>query len=263
MPCFADKKRIVIKVGSSTLAYPTGHLNIRKCYELIEVMSDIKNSGKEVVFVTSGAQGVGATRAGLPKKPTDMPSKQACAAIGQSELMTFYSENFGKFNHKVAQILLTRDVISNKERKFNVVNTFDKLFEMGIIPIINANDAVSIKQLDFDENDTLSAIVASLCDADLLIMLTDVDGLYDGDPKLPESKLIKEVDAITPEIISVAQGAGSALGSGGMLTKIEAAKIATEAGIDTVIINGENPMRLYELFDHEDAVYTYFKANMQ
>ena len=192
-----NKKRIVIKVGSSTLAYYTGHLNIRKCQHLIEVMSDIKNSGREVIFVTSGAQGVGAAQAGLPCKPTDMPGKQACAAIGQSELMTFYSETFGKFNHTVAQLLLTRDVISNKERKTNVINTFNRLFEMGVIPIINANDAISIKQLDFDENDTLSAIVASLCDADLLIMLTDVDGLYDGDPKNPDSKLIPVVEKIT------------------------------------------------------------------
>lgn len=260
MPCFADKKRIVIKVGSSTLAYPTGHLNIRKCYDLIEVMSDIKNSGREVVFVTSGAQGVGAARAGLNAKPTDIPSKQACAAIGQSELMTFYSENFGRYNHKVAQLLLTRDVVSNAERKFNVVNTFNKLFEMGVIPIINANDAISIKQLDFDENDTLSAIVASLCEADLLVMLTDVDGLYDGDPKLPDSKLIEEVSAITPEIISVAQGAGSKLGTGGMLTKLEAAKIATDDGIDAVIINGDNPHKLYELFEGT-ARCTHFKAN--
>lgn len=259
MPYFEDKKRIVIKVGSSTLAYPTGHLNIRKCYELIEVMSDIKNSGREVIFVTSGAQGVGAARAGLHKKPVDMPSKQACAAIGQSELMTFYSENFGKFNHTVAQLLLTRDVISNKERNANVVNTFNKLFEMGVIPIINANDAVSIKQLDFDENDTLSAIVASLCKADLLVMLTDVDGLYDGDPKDPASKLIPTVEKITPEIISLAQGAGSDLGTGGMLTKIEAAQIATQAGIDTVIIGNHDPKLLYELFEGEPRC-TYFKA---
>ena len=260
MPDLSGKKRIVIKVGSSTLAYPTGHLNIRKCQKLIEVMSDIKNSGREIVFVTSGAQGVGAARAGLTKKPADMPGKQACAAIGQSELMTFYSENFGKYNHTVAQILLTRDVISNKERKFNVVNTFNTLFQMGVIPIINANDAVSIKQLDFDENDTLSAIVASLCEADLLVMLTDVDGLYDGDPKNPESRLIPEVDKITTDIISLAKGAGSDLGSGGMLTKIEAAEIATEAGIDTVIIGNEDPELLYELFEGEPRC-TYFKAN--
>lgn len=259
MKNLVNKKRIVIKVGSSTLAYPTGHLNIRKCQHLIEVMSDIKNSGREVIFVTSGAQGVGAAQAGLPCKPADMPGKQACAAIGQSELMTFYSETFGKYNHKVAQLLLTRDVISNKERKTNVINTFNRLFEMGVIPIINANDAISIKQLDFDENDTLSAIVASLCEADLLVMLTDVDGLYDGDPKKPGSKLIPVVEKITPEIIAAAQGAGSALGTGGMLTKIEAAQIATEAGIDTVIIGNQDPDLLYELFEGE-PVCTYFKA---
>ncbi len=258
-PLFRDKKRIVIKVGSSTLAYPTGHLNIRKCLELIRVMSDIKNSGREIVFVTSGAQGVGAARAGLHAKPADIPLKQACAAIGQSELMTFYSENFGKYNHKVAQLLLTRDVISNKERKTNVVNTFDTLFGMGVIPIINANDAISIKQLDFDENDTLSAIVASLCKADLLVMLTDVDGLYDGDPEDSGSRLIPYVEKITPEIIGLAKGAGSSLGSGGMLTKIEAAQIATEAGIDTVIIGNEDPALLYELFEGEPRC-TYFKA---
>ena len=241
MKQFENKKRIVIKVGSSTLAYPTGHLNLRKCQHLIEVMSDIKNSGREVVFVTSGAQGVGAAQAGLPCKPTDIPGKQAVAAIGQSELMTF------------------RDVISNKERRTNVINTFNRLFEMGVVPIINANDAISIKQLDFDENDTLSAIVASLCDADLLVMLTDVDGLYDGDPKQPGSKLIPVVEKITPEIVTAAQGAGSALGTGGMLTKIEAAQIATEAGIDTVIIGNQDPALLYELFEGEPTC-TYFKA---
>ena len=173
--------------------------------------------------------------------------------------MYVYDKLFAEYNHTVAQLLLTRDVISNKERKTNVINTFNRLFEMGVIPIINANDAISIKQLDFDENDTLSAIVASLCDADLLIMLTDVDGLYDGDPKNPDSKLIPVVEKITPEIISAAQGAGSALGTGGMLTKIEAAQIATEAGIDTVIIGNQNPDTLYELFEGE-PVCTYFKA---
>ncbi len=260
MPRFSDKKRVVIKVGSSTLAYPeTGNLNIRKSRQLVEVLSDLKNSGKEIVFVTSGAQCVGASKAGFVSKPSDIPSKQACAAIGQSELMKFYSENFEEYNHKVAQLLLTRDVISNHVRRENVINTFNKLFEMGVIPIINANDVVSIKQLDFDENDTLSAIVATLCGADLLVMLTDVDGLYDGDPKDPSSKLIKEVDHITTDIISLAQGSGSSVGTGGMLTKIEAAQIATEAGIDTVIIGNHDPRLLYELFEGE-PVCTYFKA---
>lgn len=261
MPCFADKKRVVIKVGSSSLAYPeTGSLNIRKSRALVEVLADLKNSGKEIVFVTSGAQAVGAAKGGFVEKPRDMPSKQACAAIGQSELMKFYSECFEQYNHKVAQLLLTRDVISNSERRTNVINTFNKLFELSVIPIINANDVVSIKQLDFDENDTLSAIVATLCDADLLVMLTDVDGLYDGDPSDKGSKLIAEVDCINSDIIALAKGAGSSLGSGGMLTKIEAAKIATEAGIDTVIIGNKDPKLLYELFESDNARGTYFKA---
>lgn len=261
MPNFRDKKRVVIKVGSSTLAYPeTGSMNIRKSRALVEVLSDLKNAGKEIVFVSSGAQCVGAAKGGFPNKPRDIPSKQACAAIGQTELMKFYSENFERYNHKVAQLLLTRDVISNETRRTNVINTFNKLFEMSVIPIINANDVVSIKQLDFDENDTLSAIVATLCKADLLVMLTDVDGLYTGDPANPESKFIPEVDNINMDIITMAQGSGSAVGTGGMLTKIEAAQIAAEAGIDSVIIGNKDPKLLYELFETDNARCTYFKA---
>ncbi|NLJ16649.1 MAG: glutamate 5-kinase [Clostridiales bacterium] len=256
---FNDKKRIVIKVGTSTLAYSTGNLNLRRVSKLIEVFSDIKNSGKEIVFVTSGAIGVGVGKSGLTKRPADTPTKQACAAIGQSELMNIYDNEFGKHNHTIAQILLTRDVISNAERKNNVKNTFEKLFELGAIPIINANDSVSIAQLDFDENDTLSAMVAQLCGADLLIILTDVDGLYDGDPKNPDSRLIESVEKITPELISVVGQKGSELASGGMLTKLEAADIATNSGIDTVIINGENPEILYDLLDGK-AKFTHFKA---
>lgn len=261
MPCFKDKKRVVIKVGSSTLAYPeTGSMNIRKSRALVEVLADLKNSGKEIVFVSSGAQCVGAAKGGFLEKPKDVPGKQACAAIGQTELMKFYSDTFDSYNHKVAQLLLTRDVISNETRRTNVINTFNKLFELGVIPIINANDVVSIKHLDFDENDTLSATVATLCGADLLVMLTDVDGLYDGDPSEEGTKLIGEVDKINTEIITMAQGAGSSVGTGGMLTKIEAAKIATEAGIDTVIIGNKDPKLLYKLFESDDAVCTWFKA---
>lgn len=261
MPNFGDRKRVVIKVGSSTLAYPeTGSMNIRKSRELVEVLSDLKNSGKEIVFVSSGAQCVGASKGGFLTKPRDIPSKQACAAIGQTELMKFYSDTFGEYNHTVAQLLLTRDVISNPTRRENVINTFNKLFELSVIPIINANDVVSIKQLDFDENDTLSAIVAKLCGADLLVMLTDVDGLYSGDPSDPESRFIPEVDCINTEIITMAQGSGSAVGTGGMLTKIEAAQIAAEAGIDSVIIGNRDPKLLYELFETDNARCTYFKA---
>lgn len=260
MPNFANKKRVVVKVGSSSLAYPTGSLNIRKSRALVEVLADLKNSGREIVFVTSGAQAVGAAKGGFLEKPKDIPSKQACAAIGQSELMKFYSETFEQYNHKVAQLLLTRDVVSNQTRRTNVINTFNKLFELSVIPIINANDVVSIKQLDFDENDTLSAIVATLCEADMLVMLTDVDGLYTGNPSQEGVKFISEVDNITNEIISYAQGTGSSLGSGGMLTKIEAAQIATEAGIDTVIIGNRDPKLLYDLFERDDARCTWFKA---
>ncbi len=174
--------------------------------------------------------------------------------------MKFYSDMFGQYNHNVAQLLLTRDVISNDTRRTNVINTFNKLFELGVVPIINANDVVSIKHLDFDENDTLSATVATRCEADLLVMLTDVDGLYDGDPSEKGTKLVREVDKITTDIITMAQGAGSSVGTGGMLTKIEAAKIATEAGIDTVIIGNKDPNLLYKLFESDDAVCTWFKA---
>lgn len=261
MPCFAEKRRVVVKVGSSTLAYPeTGSMNIRKSRELVEVLADLKNSGKEIVFVSSGAQCVGAAKGGFLTKPCDVPGKQACAAIGQTELMKFYSEEFGRYNHKVAQLLLTRDVVSNDIRRTNVINTFNRLFGLNVIPIINANDVVSIEHLDFDENDTLSATVASLCEAELLVMLTDVDGLYDGDPSAEGTRLVREVDAITTEVITMARGSGSAVGSGGMLSKIEAAKIATEAGIDTVIIGNKDPKLLYGLFESDDALCTWFKA---
>ncbi len=259
--CFADKKRVVIKVGSSTLAYPeTGSINIRKSRALVEVLADLKNSGKEIVFVSSGAQCVGAAKGGFSEKPRDIPSKQACAAIGQSELMKFYSDMFGQYNHNVAQLLLTRDVISNDTRRTNVINTFNKLFELGVVPIINANDVVSIKHLDFDENDTLSATVATLCEADLLVMLTDVDGLYDGDPSEKGTRLVRAGGKATTESITMAKGAKSRPGPGGIPTKIEAAKIATEAGIDTVIIGNKDPNLLYKLFESDDAVCTWFKA---
>ena len=261
MPCFADKKRVVVKVGSSSLAYPeTGSLNIRKSRALVEVLADLKNSGKEIVFVSSGAQCVGASKGGFLSKPKDTPSKQACAAIGQTELMKFYSDTFGQYNHTVAQLLLTRDVISNETRRANVINTFNRLFELSVVPIINANDVVSIEHLDFDENDTLSAIVARLCSADLLVLLTDVDGLYDGDPDDANSRFIPEISKITTEIIGYAKGTGSSVGSGGMLSKIEAAKIATEAGIDTVIIGNKDPAILYSLFESDEAKCSYFKA---
>lgn len=256
----AAARRIVVKVGTSTLCYKTGNLNLRRVQKLIEVLSDLKNEGRDLIFVTSGAVGIGVGRAGLPSRPTDMPTKQACAAIGQCELMNIYGREFLKYNHTVAQLLVTRDVISNKTRRENAFNTLHRLLEMGVVPIINANDTVSIEQLDFDENDTLSALMAALCEADLLIMLTDVDGLYDRDPALPEAKHIPLVRKVTDEMIAAVGEKGSALASGGMLTKLEAACIAGEYGIPSVIINGERPEILYDLFDGT-AKCTVFQLN--
>lgn len=243
-----NAKRIVIKVGTSTLCYKTGNLNIRRVQKLIEVMSDLKNEGRDIVFVSSGAVAVGVGRAGLPSRPKDMPTKQACAAIGQCQLMNIYDNEFMKYNHLVAQLLVTRDVVSNPVRRENAFNTLHKLLEMGVVPVINANDTVSIEQLDFDENDTLSAISAGLCEADLLVILTDVDGLYDKNPAEPDAKHIPLVTRLTDEMMDAANAKGSELASGGMITKLEAAQIAGEHNIPTVIIKGDRPENLYDLF---------------
>jgi len=253
----SGKKRVVIKVGTSNIAYKTGNINIRRVECLVRVISDIRNSGREVIFVTSGAISVGMGRLNLSERPSDTPTKQACAAIGQSELMNIYDTEFAKHNRTVAQILMTRDVVSNKERRENVKNTLERLLEMGIIPIINANDAISIEELDFDENDTLSAMVAKIAEADLLIMFTDVDGLYDKNPAEPDAKLIPVVEKITQDMIHAAKGKGSELSSGGMLTKLEAAMLAKENNIQSVIINGERLEILYDLFENK-ATCTVF-----
>jgi glutamate 5-kinase len=257
----SDKKRIVIKVGTSTLAYPTGNFNLKRVETLIRVFSDLKNSGKEIVFVTSGAVSIGMGHAGL-SAPKSMPEKQACAAIGQGELMNIYKQEFSKYNHKVAQILMTRDVIANPERKENVANTLNTLLSWDVVPVINANDSVSIEQLDFDENDTLSAIAAKLCGADLLVILTDVDGLYDKNPSAYEdAKLLPLVSKITYDMVNSAKDKGSEMSKGGMLTKLEAATLALEDDIDTVIIKGENPEILYDLFENKARCTLFTNQN--
>ena len=253
----SGKKRVVIKVGTSNIAYKTGNLNIRRVEGLVKIISDIRNSGREVIFVTSGAISVGMARLNLSERPADTPTKQACAAIGQSVLMDIYDNEFSKYNRVVAQILMTRDVVSNKERRQNARNTIEKLLEMGVVPIINANDSISLEHLDFDENDTLSAMVAKIAEADLLIMFTDVDGLFDKNPSEPDAKLIPVVEKITDEMIHAAKGKGSELSSGGMLAKLEAAIIAKEANIPSVILNGERLEILYDLFENK-AVCTVF-----
>ena len=222
---------------------------MRRVSGLVRVLADLKNSGHDVVLVTSGAVGVGKSVLGLTEKPREMPLRQAAAAVGQCELMGFYGREFAQYGHTVAQLLLTRSVISNDERRTNVVATFEKLFALGVVPIVNANDTISIENLDFDENDTLAAVVAKLTGADLLILLTDVDGLYDAPPDDPDAQLITRAEKVTEEMINSVGSKGSELASGGMLTKLEAAALALEDGIKTVIANGIAPEILYNILD--------------
>lgn len=240
--------RIVIKLGTSTLAHPTGLLNIKRVEELCKVMSDLKNAGNEIIIVSSGAIGMGAGKLVLSEKPKDIRTKQAVAAVGQCELMYTYDKLFSEYNHTVAQILITGEDIEHAERSRNFENTMLRLLELGAIPIINENDSVATDEIVIGDNDTLGAIVAKSISADLLILLSDIDGLFTADPhKDKNAVLLSEVKEITPEIEGMTGGAGSRLGTGGMTTKLNAAKIATAAGIDMVIANGKEPTVLYDI----------------
>ncbi|MGL5245713.1 MAG: glutamate 5-kinase [Sarcina sp.] len=241
-----EAKRIVIKVGTSTLTYDNGSINLTRIEKLSRVISDLSNMGKEIVLVSSGAIGVGCGKLRLPKKPDTVEEKQAVAAVGQCELMHIYSKFFGEYSHVVAQVLLTRDVVENNRMRNNVCNTFETLLSQGVIPIVNENDAISIDEIEnlhnFGDNDNLSAIVATLVNADTLIILSDIDGFYDSDPRVNEdSKLIEEIYEITDEIEQCAGGAGTNRGTGGMITKLSAAKVANSNGIDMVLANGAKP----------------------
>lgn len=251
-----NSSKIVVKVGTSTITHPSGNLDFRHLEKLCKVLSDLQNSGKEVILVTSGAIGVGLGRLGFKTRPEETSKKQALAAVGQCELMFMYDKFFSEYNQTVAQVLLTADVIDNEKGRTNVQNTFTELLDMGIIPIVNENDTVATDELEgknFGDNDTLSAIVAKIIDADLLVILTDIDGLYDKDPrKNKDAKRIDFVPVIDEHIVSLAGGAGSRLGTGGMTTKIEAAKISTDAGIPCCVISGIDPANLYDLFDGKD-----------
>jgi len=261
MSSLQSAKRIVFKVGSSTLTYSGGGINLRRVDKLVKVLSDLKNQGKEIVLVTSGAVSVGMGKLGIKQRPSETREKQALAAIGQCELMDFYSELFSKFNHSVAQLLLTKDVVDNDVLRRNAVNTFETLFKFGVIPIVNENDSISAEQIEFGDNDTLSAIVAQLVGADLLIILSDIDGLFDKDPKEPDAKLISRVEKVTDEIKTLAGGAGSSRGTGGMITKLAAAEIINNAGTDMFILNGSDPFILYDLLDGK-CVGTLFKGGV-
>ena len=243
--------RVVIKIGTSSLAHATGRLNIRRTQKLCEVISDLKNAGNEIILVSSGAIGMGVGKLSLPGRPTDMPTKQAAAAIGQCELMYTYDRLFSQYNHTVAQVLITGEDVTAPSRAAHFQNTMTRLLELGAIPIINENDTVATDEiLMIGENDTLSAIVAAGMKADLLIILSDIDGLFDSDPHAnPGAKLIKEVRELTPEIVSLAGGKGSDLGTGGMSTKLKAARVAMDAGVDMVIANSSDPMILYDILD--------------
>ena len=258
----SEKKRIVIKLGTSTLAHKTGKLNIRRMTNLVRVISDLHNSGREIIMVSSGAVGLGAGKLGLSEKPKETKIKQAVAAIGQCELMHVYDDMFAKYSVTVAQILLTKTIINDSNHCRNFMNTVDALVSMGVIPIVNENDTIAIDELELEigENDSLSALVADLSGADLLLILSDIDCLYTDDPRSnPDAQPIRYVEKITPEIEAAAGGAGTSFGTGGMSTKINAAKIAANAGIDMIIMNGRDPEKLYDLFEDKE-IGTLFKG---
>ena len=250
--------RIVVKVGTSTLAHSTGRMNIRHVVDLVKVLSDLKNAGHEMILVSSGAIGMGVGKLNLPGKPSDMPTKQAAAAVGQCELMYTYDRLFLQYNHTVAQILLTGEDVEHSERRENFENTMERLLELGSLPIINENDTVATAEIKVGDNDTLGAIVARCVKADLLVLLSDIEGLYTADPrKDPSAKLIPVVEEVTPEIEALAGGVGSGLATGGMATKLRAAKMVAEVGCDMIITNGEHPEVLYDIAEGK-AVGTRF-----
>lgn len=258
MAVLKDVKRLVVKVGTSTLTYDTGKTNIRRMHKLVSVLSDIVNSGIEVALVTSGAIGVGVGKLGLKERPSDISGRQASATVGQCELMFMYDKLFGEYGHTVGQLLITKSDVDSEERRKNLVNTFEKLFDYGAVPIVNENDSVAVDEIVYGDNDSLSAIVAKLVNADALIILTDIDGLYDDNPNENEdAKLISQVDEITDELIAVAGGHGSRFSTGGMVTKLHAAQIAMDAGIDTIVMNGAAPESIYKALDGKQ-IGTFF-----
>lgn len=257
-----DKKKIVIKIGSSSLIHEeTGGVDFRKLEQLVRIICDLKNQDKDVVLVSSGAIGVGIQALGLKNKPKTVSLKQACAAVGQGQLMMMYQKLFMEYNHMAAQVLITFDCITNAERRQNAVNTMNELLQQDVIPVVNENDTVATEEIEFGDNDTLSAIVAHLINADLLILLTDIDGFYTDDPhKNPDAEKLSVVEQITDEFKVMAKGSNTMYGTGGMSTKIAAARIATDSGADMAIIDAGSPSLINSLIDGED-VGTLFLAH--
>lgn len=261
-----QKNRIVVKVGTSTLTHESGALDLRSMERLVRTLADLSGAGWEVILVSSGAIAVGTAKLGLAERPKELRFKQAAAAVGQCRMMHIYDKLFGEYNRVTAQILLTGDDVANPERAAHLRATFSALLEMGVIPVVNENDSVSSAEIEsgqqkvFGDNDTLSAVVASLCGAGLLVLLSDIDGLYDANPRThPDAKLLPRVEALTDEILAMADGAGTWRGTGGMATKLSAARVATEAGCDMVITNGKRPEELYDVVAGK-AVGTRFLA---
>ena len=256
----SDCKRIVFKVGTSTLTYSNYNTNIRRLQKLVWVLADLHNSGKEVALVTSGAIAVGVGKLRLSQRPEAIPSRQAASCVGQCELMFLYNKFFSEFGLNIGEMLITNRDIEDAESRRNLHNTFESIFALGAIPVINENDSVSVDEIVFGDNDHLSAAVAKLVGADALVMLTDTDGLFDANPvEDPNARLIPKVDVITDEMLAAASGTGSSRGTGGMVTKLDAAKLATEAGIETFVINGSDPADIYKLVDGR-SLGTHFKA---
>ena len=255
--------RVVVKVGTSTLTHSSGHLNIRHIENFCKVLSDLKNAGHEVILVSSGAIGMGVGKLSLKERPSDMPTKQAAAAVGQCELMYTYDRLFSEYNHTVAQILLTGEDMNHPDRYQNFQNTLHRLLELEALPIINENDTVSTAEIAVGDNDTLGAIVAKGAEADLLILLTDIDGLYTADPRQDQNaRLIPVVEEITEQVRALAGGKGSSLGTGGMATKLNAAALCQEAGNSTVIANRADPAVLYDILEQKQ-VGTLFKGKVK
>ena len=250
--------RIVVKIGTSSLTHSTGHLNIRRVEELCRVISDIKNAGHEIILVSSGAIGMGVSKLGLRQRPTDIPTKQAAAAVGQCELMYTYDKLFSEYHHTVAQLLITGDDTQSDTRHQNFSNTLNRLLELGALPIINENDTVATDEIVIGDNDTLAAIVAQSVSANLLVLLSDIDGLYTADPHTdPNARLISKVTVLDDSVTALAGGSNGKQGTGGMVTKLHAAKICMGCGCDMIIANGANPENLYDILDGK-AVGTRF-----
>ena len=259
----SSKRRVVIKIGTSSLTFPNGKLNLRRIEHITNVVAALQAQGKQIVLVSSGSIAVGVGKLGKKKRPNTIPGKQAMAAIGQAILAKIYRKFFSEHNINIAQVLLTYDVITNEEKHRNAENTFAKLLEMGVVPIVNENDTVATDEIEIGDNDTLSAMVASICKANLLIILSDIDGFFDKDPrKNPDAKRIAIITEVNDEVSNAAGSAGTSFGTGGMSTKISAVKICHKDNIDTIIANGDKPEILYDIFDGKD-IGTLFVAPKQ